>query len=279
MYLSPMSTPRERNGSYNSNTDDVIGVGDGSRDLSAVLVSNSNAAPHPDYLPTLVSSSSDGGYSQVGEEKDRHHNSNRSILYVPILAIRRQRIGDEERYNEDAAIVDICLTHLDAQGNIPKIVNEEDDEDEEEEFSRRTTTLYQIGVHDDILKKTPWTPSSSSSDYTNIKNQTKSTTQYYPNNQQPIIPLLRHNIPFGFTDLPFPTKVLDRFPIKNYPNLPFPEEELPMFCYANGSPLIRRLMMNGNGAGNNASGSGGSCGKVLYGFVVKNERGDSIYGM
>ena len=47
--------------------------------------------------------------------------------------------------------------------------------------------------------------------------------------------------------------------------MPFPEEELPMFCYAGGSLLVREKMGN---AGLPKS----------YGFVVKNERGDSIYG-
>lgn len=47
--------------------------------------------------------------------------------------------------------------------------------------------------------------------------------------------------------------------------MPFPEEELPMFCYASGSRLVRDKLKN-------------LPMPKSFGFVVKNERGDSIYG-
>ena len=53
--------------------------------------------------------------------------------------------------------------------------------------------------------------------------------------------LSRRNVPFGFSDAPFATTVLDRFPKKNYKGLPLPEEELPMFCYPTGCRLQRAM--------------------------------------
>jgi hypothetical protein len=76
--------------------------------------------------------------------------------------------------------------------------------------------------------------------------------------------LFQRNMPLGFCDAAFSTTVLDRFPYKNYKGLPLPEEELPMFCYPTGCRLHRAKF----------------CDAPLpqyYGFVVKNERGDSIY--
>jgi hypothetical protein len=58
--------------------------------------------------------------------------------------------------------------------------------------------------------------------------------------------------------------VLDRFPTKNYKGFPLPEEELPMFCYPTGCRLRRALFQDAPLA-------------ECYGFVVKNERGDSIH--
>ncbi|KAL7544101.1 hypothetical protein ACHAXR_013579, partial [Thalassiosira sp. AJA248-18] len=277
MYLSPTPTPRESGSTVNN---DALGGGEGGgRALMeggpmaaaayspVVLLSNSQLAPDPAYIPTLVSSSSSSTSSGHGgndtannklEEEDAH-------IYIPLLAIRRQRIGDEERYHEDPAVVDIQLTSfLDDNGNpVPPMVKEEEEEEEEEEFGRGSKTLMQFGAHPDILKKTPWTPSS---DYNNNNHNNKSTgLQEGQQQQQPlIIILLRHNIPLGITDLPFPTRVLDRFPQKNYRGMPFPEEELPMFCYAGGSMLVRDKVRN---LGMPKS----------FGFVVKNERGDSIY--
>jgi hypothetical protein len=76
--------------------------------------------------------------------------------------------------------------------------------------------------------------------------------------------LVKRNIPLGFCDAAFCTRVLDRFPHKNYKGLPLPEEELPMFCYPTGCRLHRARFSDAPLA-------------QYYGFVVKNERGDSIY--
>ena len=73
------------------------------------------------------------------------------------------------------------------------------------------------------------------------------------------------NLPMGFADAPFAASVLDRFPKKNYKGLPLPEEELPMFCYPTGCRLKRALFRDAPLP-------------KCYGFVVKNERGDSLYG-
>jgi hypothetical protein len=77
--------------------------------------------------------------------------------------------------------------------------------------------------------------------------------------------LVKRNMPIGFADAAFATKVLDRFPVKNYKGLPLPEEELPMFCYPTGCRLYRARFSDAPLP-------------QYYGFVVKNERGDSIHG-
>uniref|UniRef100_A0A7S2PH45 UDENN domain-containing protein n=1 Tax=Leptocylindrus danicus TaxID=163516 RepID=A0A7S2PH45_9STRA len=79
----------------------------------------------------------------------------------------------------------------------------------------------------------------------------------------PVI-LLRRNAPMGFADAPFDAGVQDRFPSKNYDGLPLPEEELPLFCYPTGCRLRRALFRDAPLPSS-------------YGFVLKNERGDSIY--
>jgi hypothetical protein len=76
--------------------------------------------------------------------------------------------------------------------------------------------------------------------------------------------LVRKNLPSGFADVAFATRVLGRFPFRNYKGLPLPEEELPMFCYPTGCRLHRAEFSNAPLP-------------QYYGFVVKNERGDSIY--
>ena len=62
--------------------------------------------------------------------------------YVPVIAIRRQRVSDEERYHEDPAIVDMGISFLDTNG-IPVVPNEDDmdDDDEEEEDSNNSGIL------------------------------------------------------------------------------------------------------------------------------------------
>ncbi|KAL7465896.1 hypothetical protein ACHAXS_006197 [Conticribra weissflogii] len=205
--------------------------------------------PDPRFLPSLISSNA----------LPRNNHPSKAIIsdykedcdiFVPIIAIRRQRVGEEERFHEDPAVIDILLTSLDSKGNPPDLL-ELDDDDVEDKGG--TQTIYFHGSQGDILKKSNWSPA--------IDGYNRNTTQ-----QQQGLPIaaLKRNIPNGFADLPFVAKVLDRFPKKNYRGMPFPEEELPLFCYAGGSLLIRDKLRN----------------LPLpkpYGFVVKNERGDSIY--
>ena len=218
---------------------------------SPVMLSHTSTAPDPNYLPVLVKSIPSSTQNNNNVNNDDH-------VYIPILAIRHQRTGESERYHEDPSIVDIHITKLDDNGNQPKIIDNDEDSEEDDEFAddfasiRNANVLLHNMVHVDILKKTPWKLSSSLSTNHNLQGRT------------PII-LLKHNIPNGYADIPFPSKVLDRFPSKNYRRLPFPEEELPMFCYAKGSTLVRDQLCNVGLP-------------KAYGFVVKNERGDSIYG-
>jgi hypothetical protein len=183
--------------------------------------------------------------------------------YVPILAIRRQRVEDEERYHEDPAVVDFSVSFLDGAGN-PKMFglgegNDDDDEEEDEEDD--------VGGAKSVLRKTSWraavggTFHSSTSRRRELEGANLSALNV---TGMPVL-LLRHNTPQGFADAPFATSVLDRFPSKNYKGLPMPEEELPMFCYPTGCRLHRAKFQDAPLA-------------QCYGFVVKNEQGDSIHG-
>jgi hypothetical protein len=190
-----------------------------------------------------------------------------SYDYIPILAVRRQRVGDEERYREDPAAVDITLSFLDRAGR-PKMYglgegSDDDYEDDEED---------EAGVAVSVLRKTGWkasadvTLSSRRREQERSQNQDGQAYSLSPNDLLglPFV-LLRHNSPQGFADAPFATSVVDRFPQKNYKGLPLPEEELPMFCYPTGCRLRRAKFQDAPLA-------------ECYGFVVKNERGDSIHG-
>ena len=78
--------------------------------------------------------------------------------------------------------------------------------------------------------------------------------------------MVRRNVPDGFSDIPFASaKVLDRFPQKNYRGMPFPEEEMPLFCYPGGIYLVRDKLSTWNLPRS-------------LGYVVKNERGESKLG-
>ena len=256
MYLSPTTTPRD---GILSSEMKRGGVGEEGREDSGVLLSHTSLAPHPSYLPMLVTSIPSPPNVNINNNSNDAVEDEENCIYVPILAIKHQSITENERYHEDPAIVDVQVAYTDGYGMPPKIVDEEDGDDDDDDFKRNSNVLMHNVVHTDVLKKSPWTPSS-------IRNN-NSTNNNQPTNKPntPII-LLRHNLPQGFCDLPFPGTVLDRFPSKNYRGLPFPEEELPMFCYARGSLLVRDKLRNGMKL------------PKCYGFVVKNERGDSIYG-
>ena len=179
---------------------------------------------------------------------DDLRNDEDDYVYVPILAVRRQRTGDEERYHEDPGVVDLSVTFCDSGGNA---VLPSDDEDDEEDD----------GGSFSLTGKSKWTRSSFS--------QVIRTERARPS--PALLPLgspaivAKRNLPIGFADAAFATQVLDRFPLKNYKDLPLPEEELPMFCYPTGCRLYRARYSDAPLP-------------QYYGFVVKNERGDSIHG-
>jgi hypothetical protein len=244
MYLSPMNNICSNGGKNNASS-------------SPVLLSDADQTPDPEYIPILVP------YHTIPQVSTISSNDAEDdmYIYIPILALRRQRIGEEERYHEDTCIVDIHTTYLNDNGLPPTMmVDDNDDDDGDDDFGiKRGMTTTRAS----ILTKSGWMPSSSvhniSDDGANDKAPSSSR------GQTPII-LLRRNIPHGFCDVPLaPAKVLDRFPRKNYRNMPFPEEELPLFCYPRGGVcLVRDKLRNWTLP-------------KSFGFVVKNERGDSIY--
>ncbi len=168
--------------------------------------------------------------------------------FIPIVAVRRQRIGEEERFHEDPGIIDIAMTLSNRNGNAAIPDDEEfdefDDNDEDE---------------DDLLRKSKWTASNVLESLVD-----KEETEEKSLNILPAI-IFQRNLPSGFVDTPFATGVLDRFPRKDYKGVPLPEEELPMFCYPTGCRLFRARYQDAPLA-------------EYYGFVVKNERGDNIHG-
>lgn len=167
-----------------------------------------------------------------------------NYVHIPILAIRRQRVGEEERFNEDPAVVDVCVSFWDRMGE-PSLPVEEIDPFEDEE------------IKSILLQSTEWKAAA-------VPVQSEVSSQYWrPPAFGTNCLLFKRNLPLGFCDATFKATVLDRFPYKNYKGLPLPEEELPMFCYPTGCHLHRARFKDAPVP-------------QYYGFVVKNERGDSI---
>ncbi|CAJ1960049.1 unnamed protein product [Cylindrotheca closterium] len=167
-----------------------------------------------------------------------------SYMYIPILAIRRQRVGEEERFNEDPAIVDICVSFWNRMGEPSLPVEKIDPFDDEE-------------IKSILLRSTEWKAAA-------LPVQSGVSSQYWrPPAFGTNCLLFKRNLPLGFCDATFKATVLDRFPYRNYKGLPLPEEELPMFCYPTGCHLYRTRFKDVPLP-------------QYYGFVVKNERGDSI---
>lgn len=168
-----------------------------------------------------------------------------NFLYIPILAIRRQRVGEEERFHEDCGIVDLSVSFWNRMGE-PSIPVENADPFEDEEINNM------------VLRTTEWKTAA-------VQMQSEASS---PGWKPPAFGtnclLFKRNLPLGFCDATFKATVLDRFPYKNYKGLPLPEEELPMFCYPTGCHLHRARYKD-------------TPIPQYYGFVVKNERGDSIY--
>ena len=248
MYRSPSSSPKFV--AENSATATAASTTGQQGCMSNDATLNTSSEPDPSYLPSVVSLKSIPNIIN-------HYRSNSiddGYVYIPILAVRRQRTGEEERFNEDAAVVDLKLSYFDSNGALSKEDDKHDsDEDDFDDFGESTAMMHHQ-LHKNILEMTEWSTSLS---YLN------DLPDPPLNRGLPQI-LLRRNKPNGFADLPFQARVLDRFPSKDYRGMPFPEEELPLFCYPRGSNLVRKKL------------------KDLplpqsFGFVVKNERGDSIY--
>ncbi len=252
--ISSMMAVRDKNGGLNMKKQQIVS----DPDFSPILVS-SKSIPYPS--PNLIDKGNNYNADYDGDNDDDSH------IFIPILAIRRQRIGDEERFHEDPSIVDIKATHLDAGGLIPTMSEEDDDDNNYNDgFGRgpsaaspKLTSIMarmQSNNTSDILSTTQWTLSTSVA---------AAAPSQYLHRLQPIL-MVRRNARDGFSDIPFATaKVLDRFPQKNYRGMPFPEEELPLFCYPGGSYLVRGKLRDWKLPRS-------------FGFVVKNERGDSIFG-
>lgn len=196
---------------------------------------NKNTAAHgPATLMPKLLSTPKGGHDPDEEQYFR---------YIPVLAIRRQRLGDEELYHEDSAVTDLAVSFVNGNDGQPILpIDEDDDDGEHDEDSFR------------VLGQTKWMSS-----WKNAGDSYDNTSAF----GLPVV-LVRRNAPYGFADVAFATRVLGRFPYKNYKGLPLPEEELPMFCYPTGCRLYRARLSEAPVA-------------QYYGFVVKNERGDSIY--
>ena len=259
------------------------------------IIDPTNQTPNSTKMMMMTSSSFDNSNS---EQQQHHRRSGRTTtsssfdsttneeeatiddddddeyMYIPLLKIRRQRIGEEQRFIEDPAIVDITVSikHYNNGQQQPILPPDDDDDDgdddvgnggaddvDDDDLFDTTNNNNNQETNDTtkLLHKTSWQESSNRG--------TTRTTKTNSNKQQstPCI-LYRRNVPMGFCDAAFSTSVLDRFPYKNYKGLPLPEEELPMFCYPTGCKLYRTKYSDAPLP-------------EYYGFVVKNERGDSIY--
>ena len=174
-----------------------------------------------DYMPSLISREDVAlALAQNGYDD--------SFIYIPIIAVRRQRIGEEERYHEDPGMIDIAMTLSNHDGSYAIPEDEEYDEFDgngEEEV-------------DEILGKSKWSASSmldlllqtnNGNHHNDIEEDEDEEDERMLSNFPTVI--FQHNLPNGFLDTPFATSVLDRFPSKDYVGAPLPEEELPMFCY------------------------------------------------
>ena len=207
------------------------------------LFSAEEASCDPDsFMPILVNEESlPGTFDPVG--------SGELYEYVPIIASRRQRVGEEERFREDPAIIEIGISFTGRKGDAIIPIDDSDDDDNDEDEDRS------------ILGKTKWTTTSCRNVESYQAVEDEDALAQFGN---PLF-VYKRNRPLGFLDTPFAASLLDRFPKRNYEGVPLPEEELPMFCYPTGCRLHREKYQD-------------TPLPEYYGFVVKNERGDSIYG-
>ena len=206
------------------------------------LLSHELTHSDPDsFMPKIVSEDTlPGTFDSVG--------TGEIYEYIPIIATRRQRVGEEERFREDPGLVEIGISHTARKGNLIMPLEEEDDDENDDDEGRS------------MLSKTKWSTSSYVLECSQVVEEGDSLAQF----GKPFF-IYKQNRPLGFLDTPFAARLLDRFPKKNYEGVPLPEEELPMFCYPTGCRLHRETYQD-------------TPLPEHYGFVVKNERGDSIYG-
>ena len=214
------------------------------------------------YHPRLVVDRDERGGSDDADDDD--------YCDVPILAIRRQAISNEQRYHEDAAMTDIRVVvkpapthksqgpdgqnhHMDSSYGYE--ADDGDDDDENDDTNANDHHAIGCGggggTYHGWLSQTKWFNITATSP--------PSTAIPRPTIQ------IRRNRPHGFCDVTVTTRVIGRFPYQNYDTVPLPMEEIPMFCYPKlGCTLVRTQYSNVPPV-------------QYYGFVVKNERGDSIY--
>ena len=225
------------------------------------------------FVPQLFT---DVPWEEDHHEAGQHHHHpyyhpEERWWYIPVLAVRKQRTGDEERFHEDPGIVDVAVSFCDRAG-IAVLPQEQEDfsddcmmDDNDEEFSLLSKSSWLVvsdGDNSALLKSEPTLGLviGTGQNKPPKKNAPKTVKKTLGS---PAV-LVKRNAPIGFADIAFATRVLDRFPLKNYKGLPLPEEELPMFCYPTGCRLHRAQFSDAPLP-------------EYYGFVVKNERGDSIY--
>ena len=181
--------------------------------------------------------------------------------YIPLVAVRRQRVGVEERFREDPSMVDLAVSFVGA-GKKPVMPNDEEDDfelTEEDEDPISSTSEWKACNTQEILLM-----EEEEEDEDHPISDESRIEEDMTNFGMPSM-ICKRNLPMGFLDTPFATSVLDRFPKKDYKGVPLPEEELPMFCYPTGCKLYRARYQDAPLPEN-------------YGFSVKNERGDSIHG-
>eukprot|EP00956_Cyclotella_meneghiniana_P020336 scaffold35701_cov46-Cyclotella_meneghiniana.AAC.2 len=184
MYVSPLSSPAAAAGLQELNYAIRPNTTTGEQQYFA----SQEIIPDPTVIPSLVPWNAVP--SPFNNDATTNNNSGEHV-YIPILAVRRQRIGEEERYHEDPAVVDIMLSRLDSNGQIipPIPQHEEDDNDEDDNNKNHMTPMMQQHgmLHPNILKKSSWS----------------SSMLHPPSKSHHPILLLRKNIPNGLADVPF----------------------------------------------------------------------------
>eukprot|EP00751_Fragilariopsis_kerguelensis_P004867 CAMPEP_0170817696 /NCGR_PEP_ID=MMETSP0733-20121128/40201_1 /TAXON_ID=186038 /ORGANISM="Fragilariopsis kerguelensis, Strain L26-C5" /LENGTH=2012 /DNA_ID=CAMNT_0011177481 /DNA_START=130 /DNA_END=6168 /DNA_ORIENTATION=+ len=246
----------------------MLSVAAGEDEDGSVIVQGERYYPQKGESVIVTGGSASFDDDNDGNDYD-HINYSRNggdYLYVPVLALRRQHIGDEERFNEDPALIELSVSIFDERGKAVLPSEEYQFMTEEEMLEDENEDGEAVGTK--LLHKTKWIESWSRGCINGQQERMKRQQQHQERNPTAALGavclLVRHNVPMGFCDAAFSTRVLDRFPYKNYKGLPLPEEELPMFCYPTGCRLYRAKYSDAPLP-------------QYYGFVVKNERGDSIY--